>query len=122
MTQALTHPLRQMLDVDNAAAVVYACEGQPALEWSTGTVRCRPVSRSTAVGWRSGRRRLKVPMSAMNANWFLSLDEARAKCEAWRTDYNEVRPHSAIGNKTLMEPHRTAASPASCTSDEAGIF
>ncbi|MFT8643953.1 MAG: integrase core domain-containing protein, partial [Gluconacetobacter sp.] len=23
----------------------------------------------------------------------------RAKMEAWRQDYNEVRPHSAIGNK-----------------------
>ena len=31
MTQALTHPLPQMLDVDNAASLVYACEGQPAL-------------------------------------------------------------------------------------------
>ena len=31
MTQAVTYPLPQMLDVDNAAAVVYACEGQPAL-------------------------------------------------------------------------------------------
>ena len=31
MTQAVTHPLPQMLDVDNAAALVYACEGQPAL-------------------------------------------------------------------------------------------
>jgi hypothetical protein len=31
MTQALTHPLPQMLDVYNAASVVYACEGQPSL-------------------------------------------------------------------------------------------
>jgi hypothetical protein len=31
MTQAVTHPLPQMLDVDNAEALVYACEGQPAL-------------------------------------------------------------------------------------------
>lgn len=29
----------------------------------------------------------------------VSLDDARAKMEAWRRDYNEVRPHSAIGNK-----------------------
>jgi putative transposase len=29
----------------------------------------------------------------------MSLDDARAKCEAWRRDYNEVRPHSAIGNE-----------------------
>ena len=33
------------------------------------------------------------------AHWFMSLDDAREKCEAWRRDYNEVRPHSAIGNK-----------------------
>ena len=31
MTRAVTSPLPQMLDVDNAAALVYACEGQPAL-------------------------------------------------------------------------------------------
>ena len=31
MTHAVTHPLPQLLDVDSAAAVVYACEGQPAL-------------------------------------------------------------------------------------------
>jgi hypothetical protein len=32
-----------------------------------------------------------------------------------------VRPHSAIGNKTPMELHRMAASPASQQSDEARI-
>ena len=32
-----------------------------------------------------------------------SLDDARVKCEAWRRDYNEVRPHSSIGNQTPME-------------------
>jgi putative transposase len=38
----------------------------------------------------------------LNAHWFMSLDDARAKMEAWRRDYNEVRPHSAIGNKPPM--------------------
>jgi putative transposase len=33
----------------------------------------------------------------------LSLDDARVKCEAWRIDYNEVRPHSSLGNQTPME-------------------
>src|SRR3546814_18463066 len=32
----------------------------------------------------------------LNAHWFMSLDDAVRKCEAWRRDYNEVRPHSAI--------------------------
>jgi putative transposase len=28
---------------------------------------------------------------------FVSLDDARMRIEAWRTDYNSVRPHSALG-------------------------
>ena len=41
----------------------------------------------------------KFRAECLNAHWFTSLDDARAKCEAGRRDYNEVRPHSAIGNK-----------------------
>ena len=39
----------------------------------------------------------------LNASWFLSLADARSKCEAWRTDYNQFRPHSSIGQKTPIE-------------------
>ena len=39
----------------------------------------------------------------LNASWFLSLEDARSNCEAWRTDYNEVRPHSSIGRKAPVE-------------------
>ena len=39
----------------------------------------------------------------LNASWFLSLQDARTKCEAWRMEYNEVRPHSSIGQKTPNE-------------------
>ena len=63
----------------------------------------------------------KFRAECLNVNWFLSLDEARRKCEAWRRDYNEVRPHSAIGNKVPMELHRAAALPASHLADEARI-
>src|SRR5689334_16352678 len=45
----------------------------------------------------------KVRAECLNANWFLSLDDARQKCEAWRVDYNEVRPHSSIGQRAPME-------------------
>jgi putative transposase len=41
----------------------------------------------------------KFRAECLNAHWFMSLDDAREKWEAWRRDYNEVRPHSAIGNK-----------------------
>jgi hypothetical protein len=33
----------------------------------------------------------------------MSLDDARSKCEAWRRDYNEHRPHSAIGDKCPID-------------------
>ncbi len=34
----------------------------------------------------------------LNANWFLSLEDAQVKIEAWRRDYNESRPHTALGH------------------------
>ena len=47
----------------------------------------------------------KFRAECLNANWFLSLDEARRKCEAWRRDYDDVRPHSSLGGKTPRELH-----------------
>jgi putative transposase len=34
----------------------------------------------------------------LNINWFLSLEDAREKIEAWRRDYNYWRPHSSLDN------------------------
>jgi len=45
----------------------------------------------------------KFRAECLNTAWFLSLVEAQKKCEAWRRDYNEVRPHSSIGHQTLAE-------------------
>jgi len=39
----------------------------------------------------------------LNENWFLTLQEAREKIEAWRRDYNQGRPHSALGYQTPEE-------------------
>ena len=39
----------------------------------------------------------------LNENWFLTMQEAREKIEAWRTDYNQVRPHSGLGYQTPEE-------------------
>lgn len=47
----------------------------------------------------NGRRRAEC----LNENWFLSLEDADEKIEAWRTDYNERRPHSALGNLAPKE-------------------
>ena len=39
----------------------------------------------------------------LNEHWFLNLREAGREIEAWRIDYNEVRPHSSLGNLTPAE-------------------
>jgi putative transposase len=39
----------------------------------------------------------------LNTNWFMNLKHAREIIEAWRRDYNEVRPHSSLNNLTPME-------------------
>jgi putative transposase len=31
------------------------------------------------------------------------MDDAKARIEAWRRDYNEHRPHSALGHLTPRE-------------------
>ena len=39
----------------------------------------------------------------LNVQQFLSLADARQKIEAWRCDYNHVRPHSSLGHLTPNE-------------------
>jgi len=41
-------------------------------------------------------------MECLGMHWFKDLDDAVEKIEDWRCEYNEVRPHSAIGNRTPM--------------------
>lgn len=36
----------------------------------------------------------------LNTHWFLSIEDAIAKIEAWRTKYNTFRPHSSLGGLT----------------------
>jgi len=39
----------------------------------------------------------------LNANWFINLQDARRKIASWHRDYNERRPHSALGYRTPSE-------------------
>jgi putative transposase len=39
----------------------------------------------------------------LNENWFIDLGQAREVIEAWRLDYNRVRPHSSLENLTPEE-------------------
>jgi putative transposase len=63
----------------------------------------------------------KFRAECLNTSWFLSLDDARSKCEAWRTDYNEVRPHSSIGNQTPIERARLRSGMPDLRPEEPGF-
>jgi putative transposase len=39
----------------------------------------------------------KLRDECLNANQFLSIDDAKGKIEAWWLDYNLYRPHSTLG-------------------------
>jgi len=39
----------------------------------------------------------------LDAHWFSSLNEAKQIIEAWRQEYNESRPHRALGERTPNE-------------------
>lgn len=45
----------------------------------------------------------KLRDECLNASWFQNLWDARRKIAAWRTEYNEQRPHSSLGYRTPME-------------------
>lgn len=53
----------------------------------------------------------------LNDQVFLSIEDAQQKLEAWRIDYNEVRPHSSLENRTpreftrIQSDNRTAEPP-----------
>lgn len=45
----------------------------------------------------------RVRDECLNESWFLSLEDAREKIEAWRRHYNTDRPHGALGNLAPRE-------------------
>jgi putative transposase len=45
----------------------------------------------------------RLRQECLNASWFLSMGDARARIEDWRTDYNHNRPHSSLSGLTPAE-------------------
>jgi putative transposase len=58
----------------------------------------RPVENGTIESF-NGRLRDEC----LSQHWFASLAEAREILQAWKKDYNEVRPHSSLGDRTPKE-------------------
>ena len=45
----------------------------------------------------------RLRQEVLNASRFCSLPDAGVRMTAWRWEYNEDRPHSALGNLTPQE-------------------
>jgi putative transposase len=45
----------------------------------------------------------RVRDECLSQHWFASLEDARHTIETWRLDYNDERPHGALGNRTPAE-------------------
>lgn len=66
----------------------------------------------------------RLRAECLNAHWFLTLDDTKEKLEHWRRDYNEVRPHGAIGNNPPVSliNRASAGSPPIAMKPENSIF
>lgn len=49
----------------------------------------------------------KLRDECLNLNWFHNLQEARELISRWKDEYNMIRPHSALGQKTPAEYAQT---------------
>jgi putative transposase len=57
----------------------------------------------------------------LNEHWFLGLADARQLVEAWRQDYNQHRPHSALDYQTPVEFAHRAATAATALPPDDGL-
>jgi putative transposase len=63
----------------------------------------------------------RVRDECLNEHWFLSLGDARRIVEAWRQDYNQARPHSALAYRTPEEFAREAIMAATSLPADDGL-
>ena len=52
---------------------------------------------------RTSSRPRSKPSECLNSHIFASVAEAQVVLDAWREDYNAVRPHSALQDRTPVE-------------------
>jgi putative transposase len=91
----------QRIKVDNGSEFIskaldlWACENNVALEFSRPG---KPTDNAFIESFNGSFRD-----ECLNVNWFLSLEDAKDKIQAFKDEYNHFRPHSALGNLTPVE-------------------
>jgi len=93
--------LPRTIKTDNGSEFIGKAMDRWAYERAVELDFSRPGKPTDNAGVESFNGRLR--QECLNANWFLSLQDAKMKIEAWRRDYNEARPHSALDWATPAE-------------------
>jgi len=97
---ALERGIPQVIVSDNGTELTSAA----VLKWAIDRVEWhyiqpgKPVQNAFIESFNS-----RLRDECLNEHAFLSLAEARTIIEAWRDDYNHVRPHSSLGALTPIE-------------------
>lgn len=91
---AATRGLPSTIKVDNGSEFISKVMDKWAYERGVELDFSRPGKPTDNAKIESFNGRLR--QECLNTHWFLSLDDARSKIEAWRQYYNETRPHSAL--------------------------
>ena len=91
---AATRGLPATIKVDNGSEFISKVMDRWAYERGVELDFSRPGKPTDNAKIESFNGRLR--QECLNLHWFLSLDDAKEKIEAWRQYYNETRPHSAL--------------------------
>jgi putative transposase len=118
-----TRNIPETIKVDNGSEFIYKAMDRWAYEHGVELDFSRPGRPTDNAKIESFNGRFR--QECLNQHWFLSLDDAESKIEAWRKDYNERRPHSALGWETPAEfalRARLSAGPALTTNTEFSTY
>lgn len=91
---AFRRPLPQLLKTDNGSEFAGKMLDKWVYERGIRIDFSRPGTPTDNATVESFNGRLR--QECLNKNWFMSLEDARCKIEAWRIHYNQRRPHSAL--------------------------
>jgi putative transposase len=95
---AQTTGLPQVIQVDNGPEFVAKALDEWAHRHQVKLVFSRPGTPTDNPFIEAFNGRFR--QECLDQNWFASLDDARAIIEAWRRDYNTIRPHSSLDHLT----------------------
>ena len=107
LEEGVRRPRRRRVRVDNGPEFISKALDRWAYENGVTLDFSRPGKPTDNAFVESFNGRLRD--ECLNTHWFLSLEDARAKIEAWRRDYNESRPHTSLGWLTPVEYAAAAA-------------